>query len=80
LIKKINDAKSKKDVRSGENDPASDNEEVYYDADDENEKYFSFLNNKIVGGFSKWKCKSMIPMGEFLRRLRKNLNIENTKV
>ena len=31
------------------------------------------MNNQIAGTFSRWKCRSMLPLGEFMRRLQKNM-------
>ncbi len=61
-------------MQNDEDEWGSDNDEIYYDADSEEhpQYYDSTLNNQIAGTFSKWKCRSMLPLGEFIRRLKKN--------
>ena len=63
--------------------PGSDNDEIYYDADAEERdqadgseaapiKDEYYRNNQIVGVFSGWKCRSLIPVAQFIRMLDKN--------
>lgn len=48
-----------------ENEWGSDNDDVYYDADDEKQRNNAYMNNHVAGTFSRWKCKSMLPLDEF---------------
>ncbi len=50
----------------------SDQDELYYDADSEEQKTHFWLNNLICGSFNRWKLRSVLPLGDFMRRLRKN--------
>jgi hypothetical protein len=75
FLLKIKNAKENQDDTALNNDDdmwGSDNDELYYDADSEDDKHHSFKNNLITGTFSRWKCRSMVPLGEFIRRLDKN--------
>ena len=51
----------------------SDEDEVYYDADSEGQRSETWLNNFVCGSFNKWKTRSLLPLGEFMKRLKKNL-------
>ncbi len=55
-----------------EDDWGSDNEDLYYDADDESQKLHYMLNNLVAGTFNRWKCRPLLPLHEFMRRLYKN--------
>ena len=63
--------------------PGSDNDELYYDAEAEerdqalesempSNKDEYYRNNQIVGVASGWKCRSLIPIHQFIRMLEKN--------
>ena len=63
--------------------PGSDNDELYYDAEAEerdqalgsempSNKDEYYRNNQIVGVASGWKCRSLIPIYQFIRMLDKN--------
>ena len=73
-VEKIKMAKQKQDeeAQNKDDDWGSDGEDLYYDADDERDKRHYFKNNLVSGTFTRWKCRSMLPLGEFLRRLYKN--------
>ena len=47
-------------------------DELYYDADTDEQKQHYWLNNQICGTFNRWKLRSVLPLGDFMRRLRKN--------
>ena len=75
FLMKIDDAKKRRTEMlsdNGELDWGSDDDDVYYDADTEEEKPQHWLNNQICGTFNRWKCQSVLPLGEFIRRIRKN--------
>jgi hypothetical protein len=53
----------------GDKEYGSDNDEKFYDAENKETSHLRHLNNQITGTFSRWKCRSFIPLGEFIRRL-----------
>jgi len=71
FLSKITHARGKYEEHNDE-EYGSDQDEIFYDAEDEREKHNAILNNQVTGQFSRWKCRSMMPLGEYMRRLRKN--------
>lgn len=75
FLLKINDAKNRRMEMLDNKDDldwGSDDDDIYYDADNEEEKTQNWMNNQVCGTFSRWKCRSILPLGEFIRRLKKN--------
>jgi len=55
----------------------NDNLELYennlnYDAETEGEKYMDKRNLKIASSFNKWMPQSLIPLGTFIEKLKRN--------
>lgn len=76
FMSKIMTAKDRREDTLEKNTSAdwgSDDDELYYDAVTENEKNNHWLNNQVCGSFSRWKTRSCLPLGEFMKRLKKNL-------
>eukprot|EP00347_Sterkiella_histriomuscorum_P021600 403333417 len=74
FTQKIKDAKNKREeaIINDEEHWGSDEDNIYYEADTEDQKSMAFMNNQISSTFSKWQLKSMLPFKEFLRRLNQN--------
>lgn len=83
LMQKIINAKERREdvlANHSEQDWGSDEDEVYYDADNDEDEPKSYLNNQVCGTFSKWKMRSCLPLSDFMRRLRRNQDPTTTIV
>jgi hypothetical protein len=76
FLDKIKHAQEKREEISGKGGDfhqyGSDDDEIYYDADTEDARTNHWKNNQITGTFSKWKTHSLLPLGEFIKRIKKN--------
>ncbi|CDW82841.1 UNKNOWN [Stylonychia lemnae] len=83
---KIKDAKHKweESVLNDDFDQCwgSDNDEIYYEADNEQDRDLIYLNQQVASTFSRWKLKSLMPIQLFLNKLRKNQedNVKNIQL
>lgn len=83
LISKIRYAEDKRleaYLNNGDDAWGSDDDDIYYDAESVKQKGKAWHNNYICGSFNKWKTNSLLPLGEFIKRLKVNLVPSTTQV
>ena len=89
LLNKIKCAEEKRQetfINNSDTLWGSEEEEIYFDAETEDQKKKVQYNNYICSSFHKWKGDPLLPLGLFMKKLKKNIEptttyieIENSK-